>query len=204
MNQIQERIAQWEKMTAEAPDSMAWLSLGNAYLQDNRHEDAANAFSKAIEHDAGMSRAYQLLGEAFIQLGREAEAGPTLIKGFEVAAGRGDVMPQNAMGLLLEKLGLPLPQVKQAPVQEKLTGDQILDRRTGKPGHRMEGPPMRGAVGEFIVNNFSQETWREWIMQGTKVINELRLDFSNEEHQRIYDTHMFEWLGMTAQDIEKD
>ena len=55
---------------------------------------------------------------------------------------------------------------------------------------------MRGALGQWIYENISVETWREWIGQGTKVINELRLDFSREEDQRVFDQHMCEFLGI--------
>ena len=49
---------------------------------------------------------------------------------------------------------------------------------------------------EWIRDNISAETWHEWIGQGTKVINELRLDFSREEDQAVYDQHMYEFLGI--------
>ncbi len=62
---------------------------------------------------------------------------------------------------------------------------------------------MRGALGKFIYEHYSQETWREWIAMGTKVINELHLDFSNVEHQKVYEQHMMEWLGISAEEIEQ-
>ena len=65
----------------------------------------------------------------------------------------------------------------------------------------MADPPMRGPLGRFIYENFSQETWREWIKMGTKVINELRLDFSNAAHAKIYDQHMMEWLGISEEEL---
>jgi Fe-S cluster biosynthesis and repair protein YggX len=39
---------------------------------------------------------------------------------------------------------------------------------------------------------------------GTKVINELRLDFSNQEHQVVYEQHMMEWLGISDEDVKRD
>ena len=62
---------------------------------------------------------------------------------------------------------------------------------------------MRGPTGQFIYDHFSQETWREWIGQGTKVINEFRLDFSNETHQQVYEQQMFEWLGITQEQVDE-
>ena len=47
---INERIAQWEKMTQEVPDGMAWFSLGTAYSDAGRLEDAARAFRRDLSH----------------------------------------------------------------------------------------------------------------------------------------------------------
>ncbi len=202
----EERIAQWEQMAREAPDDMAYFSLANAYKDADRPEDAQEAFAKAIEMNPGMSRAYQLRGQVLIQLGKEDEAGPMLTEGYKIAAERGDVMPQKAIGSLLEKIGQPIPQVQDAAERKKeveATGDTVLDRRTGKPQNRLPDPPMRGPTGKFIYDHFGQDTWREWIGQGTKVINELRLDFSNDQSQDIYDQYMLEWLQVTREEIDE-
>jgi Fe-S cluster biosynthesis and repair protein YggX len=198
--ETQSRIAQWEKMTREAPDDMAWFSLGNAYKDAGRYEDAAQALAKAIECNPGMSRAYQLRAQVLMHLGRDDEAADVLTKGYTVAAGRGDVMPQRAMGVLLEKLGKPVPEAKKENVAP-LGANAIVDRKTGQPGTRMADAPMRGPLGKFIQDHFSQETWREWIGMGTKVINELRLDFSNPQHAQVYDMHMMEWLGISDEEV---
>ena len=60
----------------------------------------------------------------------------------------------------------------------------------------MDDPPMRGEMGQWIYENISAETWREWIAMGTKVINELRLDFSRDQDQAVYEQHMCEYLGI--------
>ena len=59
-----------------------------------------------------------------------------------------------------------------------------------------------GPLGKYIYDHYTQQTWTEWIGQGTKVINELRLDFSNAEHQKVYDTQMMEWLGISQEDVD--
>ena len=195
----EERIAQWEQMAREAPDDMAYFSLANAYKDADRPEDAQGAFAKAIEMNPGMSRAYQLRGQILIQLGREDEAGPMLTEGYKIAAERGDVMPQKAIGSLLEKIGQPIPQVQDAAERKKeveATGDTVLDRRTGKPQNRLPDPPMRGPVGKFIYDHFGQDTWREWIGQGTKVINELNLELADPKAQDMYDQHLAEFLQL--------
>ncbi len=207
MATLEQRIEQWERMAREVPDDMAFFSLGSAYKDAERYDDADQAFAKAIEMNEGMSRAYQLRGQVLIKLGREDEAADVLTTGYKVAAARGDVMPQKAIASLLQKLGRPLPEIEQSAEQRKAeveqSGDTVLDRRTGQPQTRLEDPPMRGPVGLFIYDHFGQDTWREWIGQGTKVINELRLDFSNPQHQDIYEQHMLEWLQVTREEVDE-
>jgi Fe-S cluster biosynthesis and repair protein YggX len=201
---INERIAQWQNMTEADPENaMGWMSLGNAYKEADRPEDAAKSLREAVNRDGKLSRAYQLLGEVLVGLGRDDEAAPVLTDGYTIAAEQGDVMPQKAMGVLLEKIGKPVPQVQAAAAPPvAVSGDQLVDRRTGRPGTRMPDPPMRGPMGQFIYDHFTQETWREWIGMGTKVINEFRLDFSNKQHQQIYEDQMLEWLGVSREEIE--
>lgn len=215
---IDQRIAQWEKMTqADPQNDMGWFSLGNAYKDAHRLEDADRALAQALQLNPTMSRAYQLRGQVLIGLNRNQDAGQVLTQGYTIAAERGDVMPQRAMGSLLEKLGLPIPQVKTptGSVASAETsgvsgvsgvvsggGQTVLDRRTGRPGTRLPDPPIRGPLGKFIYDHYSLETWREWIGMGTKVINELRLDFSNVEHQKVYDRHMMEWLGISQEEVD--
>src|SRR6185503_15541877 len=74
-------------------------------------------------------------------------------------------------------------------------GDFVC-RRSGRPGTKMGRPPFKGRVGEWIQANIARETFEEWIRQGTKVINELRLDLSREQDEEQYDAHMREYLGI--------
>ena len=204
MPNLDERIAQWENMTREAPDDMSWFSLGSAYKDAGRLEDADKAFAKAMALNPGMSRACQLRGQILIELGRNDEAADLLTTGYQTAAERGDVMPQKAMEELLKKIGRPpVPEVARIKGPAVTSPDQILDRRTGRAGSRLPDSPMRGPVGQYIYDHFSMETWQEWIAMGTKVINELRLDFSNRQHQDTYDQHMMEWLEISQEDVDQ-
>jgi len=194
-----DRIAQVEKMAAADPSNeMAHFSLGNAYLQTGRFAEAAQSLERCIAINADMSKAYQLAGEAMIKAGWEDKAVAMLEKGFAVAAGKGDRLPQQAMGKLLESIGRKAPlMAEEAETAERLReAGAFVCRRTGRPGTKMASPPLRGPVGSWIAENISQETWRQWIGQGTKVINELRLDFTRDRDQEMYEQHMREYLGI--------
>lgn len=208
---INERIAQWQKMTeADPSNDMGWFSLGEAYKDAERLAESEAAFGKAVEINPAMTRAIGLRGQVLMKLGRNDEAGVILTEGYKLAAERGDVMPQKAMGSLLTKLGLRLPAVEEAVAgvgsdkgDSGAGGDEIVDRRTGKVGTRMTETPVKGALGDYIAAHYSQETWSEWIGMGTKVINEFRLDFSKVSDQDVFDQQMMMWLGYTAEEVQE-
>lgn len=200
MTAVSDRIAQFEKMAREDPDNdMAHFSLGNAYLQSGRAAEAAKSLQRCIELNPGMSKAYQLAGVAMIHAGWADQAVAVLNKGYETAASKGDRMPQQAMADLLRSVGREPPQLSaqanEAAERLRAAGSFIC-ARTGRPGTKLPAPPFRGPVGQWIFENIAAETWRDWIGQGTKVINELRLDFSRDQDQDVYDMHMREYLGI--------
>jgi Fe-S cluster biosynthesis and repair protein YggX len=189
-----ERIAQFENMAQADPENeMAHYSLAGAYAQAGRHEDAAASYRRAIGLVPDFSKAYQLAAESLIELGEEDQAAGVLTQGYEIAARNGDVMPKNAMAALLEKLGKPLPEIDEKDVPQIPEGSFIC-RKSGRPGTQMERAPFRGPIGEWIRENISRESFDEWLGQGTKVINELRLDLSRDEDAETYDRYMHEYL----------
>jgi Fe-S cluster biosynthesis and repair protein YggX len=200
MNSLDERIAQFEKMAGEDQDNdMAHFSLGSAYLQAGRHEEAAISLQRSIEINADLSKAYQLAGQALIESGQQDKAVPILEAGYKIAAQRGEIPPRDAIAGLLSGIGRELPQLSaqaQAQAEQVQASGAFICQVTGRPGAQLPDPPMRGALGQWIFEHVAAETWREWILQGTKVINELRLDFSREEDQRTYDGYMCEFLGI--------
>jgi Fe-S cluster biosynthesis and repair protein YggX len=202
-----ERILQFENMVAADPDNeMAHFSLGSAYLQAGRHAEAAERLQKCVELSPDMSKAYQLAGEAMVGAGWTDRAVDVLNRGYEVAARKGDVMPRDAIAQVLQSIGREPPSLGAdvaAAAEALRTSGSFVCQRTGRPGNKLDAPPMRGPLGEWILDNISRETWADWIGQGTKVINELRLDFSREEDQRTYDLHMCEYLGLELADYER-
>ncbi len=190
------RIAQFENMAQADPDNdMAHFSLGGAYAQADRHADAARAYLRCVEVNPGMSKAYQLAAASFIKTGDLDRAADLLTKGYTVAAERGDMLPRNAMAEMLKEMDRPVPQVKSAK-EEELPAGAFVCQRTGRAGTQLPAPPFKGPIGQWIYENISVQTWREWIGQGTKVINELRLDLSRDEDSDTYDRHMQEFLGI--------
>ncbi|MCA9279992.1 MAG: Fe(2+)-trafficking protein [Phycisphaeraceae bacterium] len=195
---IDERIAQFENMAREdSTNEMAHFSLGNAYSQAGRFAEATASFEECIRLNENLSKAYQLCGAAYLAQGEDDKAADILTRGYTIAALRGDLMPKKAMEELLHKLGRPIPDVAPPPsaTPDSPTGS-FTCQRTGRPGHKMDRPPFRGPVGQWIYENISRETFDAWIRQGTKVINELRLDLSREEDADTYDLHMREYLGI--------
>ena len=196
----QQRIAQFENMAqADPTNEMAHFSLGSAYAQAGRHADAARSYLRCIDLNPEMSKAYQMAGEALVKAGDTAKAGQVLERGFEVAALKGDLMPKNAMGKLLEQIGRAAPQVAGTAAggaASLAASGAFVCQRTGRPGTKMAAPPFRGPVGQWIFEHISAETFREWIGQGTKVINELRLDLSRDQDAETYDRYMREYLGI--------
>jgi len=196
---IDQRIAQFENMCREDPDNdMAHFSLGNAYNQAGRYDDAARSFERCTAINPAMSKAYQMAGAAYMAAQAPDQAAEILERGYVAAAQRGDLMPKNAIAELLEKLGRPLPEIGDTPAPEQEVPEgAFVCQQTGRPGTEMPRPPFRGPIGQWIQQNISKETFDEWIRHGTKVINELRLDLSRTEDEQVYDAHMREYLGIT-------
>ena len=207
MTSLDDRIDQFQHMAEEDPDNdMAHFSLGSAYLQGGRAAEAAASFERCLALNPGMSKAYQLAGQAMIDAGWEDKAVATLTKGFEVAAGRGDLLPRDAIAALLRQIGREPPSLSaeaEQAAEELRAGGDFICRHTGRAGTRLPDAPMRGPVGQWILDNIAAETWQAWIDQGTKVINELRLDFSREEDQHVYDQQMHEFLGIDEAVLEE-
>ncbi|MCZ6834727.1 MAG: Fe(2+)-trafficking protein [Planctomycetota bacterium] len=208
MATLDDRITQFETMAEADPENdMAHFSLGNAYLQAERFDQASLSLQKCIDLNPDMSKAYQLCGEAMINAGQGEAAVELLNKGYEIAASKGDLMPRNAMGELLKSQGHEPPQLsdetKDAAAKLEESGAFVC-QRTGRPGTQLQESPMRGPIGDWIQQNISAQTWKDWIDQGTKVINELRLDFSREEDQHTFDLQMYDFLGIDPDKITRE
>lgn len=56
--------------------------------------------------------------------------------------------------------------------------------------------PLCGAIGEIILANISKEAFDEWLELQIKIINEERLDLSDEPAQRRLYQQMVSYLNI--------
>jgi Fe-S cluster biosynthesis and repair protein YggX len=197
------RIEQFRKMAEADPENeLGHFSLGRALIDAGRFAEAVPSLQRSIQLNAQNSRAYQLLGLAQKQVGDRAGAVRTLRRGFEVAHARGDLMPRNEIGSLLKELGeappelTPAPSASAQPAAAEPGVGEIQCRRCGRLQPRMAQRPFKGQLGEQVWAGVCQSCWGEWVRMGTKVINELRLNFADPRHAEMYDQHMKEFLNL--------
>jgi len=194
---LKSRIEQFRVMAEANPkDELAFFSLGRALLENNEPAEAGSAFGKVIEINPKMSKAYQLLAQAQLSSGGKETAIETLKAGARIAHDRGDMMPKNDMLKSLKELGVEMPELAAQTKELEVGEGQVLDRRTGIVGPKLPRAPFSNKMGQFIWNNTSAASWKEWIGMGTKVINELRLPLSDPGAQKIFDQNMLEFLNL--------
>ena len=60
--------------------------------------------------------------------------------------------------------------------------------KLGREAESLEKPPFKGALGQRIFDNVSQQAWRGWLEHSKMLINEFRLDLTSEQGQRVWMT----------------
>ena len=198
-----QRIQQFKQMAEADPDNeLGHFSLGKAYLDAGRFDDAIGTLTRALDLDPTMSKGYQLLGDAFDRGGKRAKAIEVMTKGVTVADEQGDRMPRDAMAKVLRDWSAPVPTFKTVdrPVPDADTGGASTPgfqcSRCGRPDGPLAKRPFKGPLGEKILANVCAGCWKEWIGMGTKVINELGLTLSSPAGQQAYDQYMVEFLQL--------
>ena len=197
------RIHKFEQMVAADPQNeLGHFSLGKAYLDAGRFDEAARSLARVLEINAKMSKAYQLLGEAHDKNGYRDAAIGVMTRGVTIADQQGDRMPRDAMVRLLRDWGAPVPAVEESRPTSKAGSIGEIPiagftcRRCGRPSGQLAKPPFKGALGEQVYAHVCENCWGEWIGMGTKVINELGLVLSTSEGQEAYDQYMIEFLQL--------
>ncbi|MBI3409209.1 MAG: Fe(2+)-trafficking protein [Planctomycetes bacterium] len=204
MNELQDRIAQFRKMANDDPDNeLGHYRLGQLLMEAGQHADAARSFRRTLELSPEFSKVYQFLGSCLIQLGKREEAVVVLKEGFAVADQRGDNIPRDEIVKLLVGLGEPAPSSKRTSAGAR--SDAGGGFRCQRPGcasgaHALQlaKPPMNDELGRKIQASVCADCWEYWLRNmSIKVINEMRLDLSDEKSVEIYDQIMRETLGLT-------
>jgi Fe-S cluster biosynthesis and repair protein YggX len=195
----QDRIERFKALTeADPTNELGFFSLGRAYLDEGDAKSAVPALQRVIALNAGFSKAYALLGMAQHAAGDDKDAIETLTTGYRIANDRGDLMPRNDMASLLKELGAPIPEVTaQELTPEDAAAGKIRCARCGRVSIKMAQPPFGGELGAKLHATVCAPCFAEWVAQGTKVINELRLNLTEKPAQDVYDQHMREFLNLT-------
>jgi Fe-S cluster biosynthesis and repair protein YggX len=194
-----DKIARFKNMTeADPTNELGFFSLGRAYLDGGQPAEAIPALQRVLALNSSFSKAYALLGAAQRASGDTVGAVETLTRGYKVAHDKGDLMPRNDMAASLKELGAPVPEIKiEQLTPEDLSGGKLKCSRCGRIAPKMPELPFSGELGEQIHNTVCGPCFREWIGQGTKVINELRLNLTEKSAQDVYDQHMKEFLNIS-------
>jgi tetratricopeptide (TPR) repeat protein len=196
--QLEERIAQFRKMAEDDPDNeLGHFRLGQLLMEAGNEADAARSFQRTLVLSPAFSKVFQLLAQCQLKLGRRDEAVTTLKEGYKVADGRGDKVPRDEMGRMLQDLGEAAP-ISAAPAAAP-TGSFPCARPgcvAGGYGKPLASPPVPDEIGQLIQQRICTDCWQDWLRNySIKVINELRLDLSTEHGQGEYDKYMRGFFG---------
>jgi tetratricopeptide (TPR) repeat protein len=201
MNQLEERIAQFRKMSEDDPENeLGHFRLGQLLMEAGQFEEAARSLRRTLELSPQFSKVYQLLGSCLIKLNRTDEAAKALREGYQVADERGDRIPREEIAKLLEQLGEAPPVAQKAPAAAA-SGDGFRCQRpgclAGAGARQLPAPPMNDELGRRVHAAVCADCWNEWLKNySVKVINEMRLDLSTERDFEKYDQVMREFFGL--------
>ena len=67
-------------------------------------------------------------------------------------------------------------------------------KKLGKIAPALAKPPFPGDLGTKIYNNISQPAWDAWLIEQTKIINELRLNVTEPTARELLEKKMLEFL----------
>jgi tetratricopeptide (TPR) repeat protein len=201
MSQLQDRIAQFRKMSTELPDDeLGHFRLGQLLMEAGEYTDAIRSFERTLEISPTFSKVYQLLGSCLMKTNEKEKAIEVLTRGWKMADERGDRIPREAMATALGELGAPIPQTEK--VADTSGGVETGFRcarpncLAGKFAKVLKSAPLPDAIGERIQREICEDCWIDWFKNySIKVVNELRIDLSSEYGQEEYDKYMREFFG---------
>lgn len=201
MSQIHERIAQFRKMASDDPDNeLGHFRLGQLLMEAGQFEDAITSFRRTLVLSPQFAKVFQLLGQCLTQLQRREEAVEVLTTGYAIADEHGHNAPRDEMAKMLIALDAKVPEAQKAAAAASGPGDGFHCQRpgclAGGHAHQLPKAPLNDEIGHRIYENICAECWQDWLRNySIKVINELRLDLSREDHVAAYDEYMRGFFG---------
>lgn len=197
--QLEQRVAQFRKMTVDDPDNeLGHFRLGQLLMEGGEFAEAIASFRKTLMLSPQFSKVYQLLGKCELEIGKRDDAVRTLNEGYRMADARGDRMPRDEMAKMLTDLGETPPEPAKAKRDGE--GDGFPCQRpgciAGSFAVQLPKPPLPDETGKRIYQTVCADCWNDWLKNySIKVINELRLDLSLESGQAEYDKYMRGFFG---------
>ena len=198
---LETRIKQFSTLLESDPDNdMAHFSLANALIQAERHEEAAESFLACTRINPGMTKAFQLAGRALIDSDQTDRAVTRSSSRATRRRPRAATCSRKTRSPTCSaRSGRTSPKSATRPQPKAAAAPRAATSRTGRRGawaREWPAAPFKGPVGAWYLENISKENFDEWIGMGTKIINELRLDLSRDEHDLVYDYAMRRYLGL--------
>ena len=203
-------IEQYREMAKANPDDdLAQFALAQALMNADRFAEAVPVFRHVTRINPRYTRAYILLGHSLDQDGDEEGAIEAWQLGYHASMKQGTLMNADEARRQLESKGAPLTSevvelmglddepALSAEEEAREPGEgEVRCIRSGRVGQKMMFNPFDDEIGDFIVERVSQESWEDWMEMSIKVINELRLDLGDPDHQATYDRHMRDYLSL--------
>ncbi len=72
----------------------------------------------------------------------------------------------------------------------------VICKKLNKELPALTEVPLKGPIGKLIIENISEEAWQEWVEAEMKIINEERLDLSEERAQIRLFEEMLQFLNL--------
>lgn len=212
-------IEQYREIAKENPDDdLSQFALGQALLNADRPAEAVPVLRHVVRINPKYTKAYILLGKALEADEDEDGAIEAWQLGYHASNKQGTLMNAQEARKLLEARNAPLsseiiellnfdddePEESLEDAQREPNDDEVRCIRSGRIGQKMAFDPFDDHIGAFIMQHVSQQSWEAWMEMSIKVINELRLDLGDLNHQDTYEQHMKDYLNLPAELFESE
>lgn len=105
-------------------------------------------------------------------------------------------LPVYGHKIRLDFVAIDRPNGRRKADAQTIDCDVVLCQRCSQSRLRFPERPFKGELGERILASTCRPYWAEWILMGSKVVDELRLVLANPADAETYDQHMKEFLNI--------